>query len=90
LTAAFTIGYAVTAQTTPAKSQPVLDITSMDTSVDPCADFFATPAAVGSRKTRSLPIKVHGAFISSWKPTKRQFCARFWKVLLHLRPIAML
>ena len=36
-----TIGSAVTAQTTPAKSQPVLDITSMDTSVDPCADFFA-------------------------------------------------
>jgi endothelin-converting enzyme/putative endopeptidase len=36
-----TIGSAVTAQTTPANSQPVLDVTSMDTSVDPCTDFFA-------------------------------------------------
>src|ERR1022692_1488761 len=30
----------LSAQTTPAKSQPVLDVTSMDTSVDPCTDFF--------------------------------------------------
>jgi endothelin-converting enzyme/putative endopeptidase len=30
----------VSAQTTPAKSQSVLDITSMDTSVDQCTDFF--------------------------------------------------
>jgi putative endopeptidase len=29
------------AQTTPSKSQPVLDVTSLDTSVDPCTDFFA-------------------------------------------------
>jgi putative endopeptidase len=36
-----TIGSAVTAQTTPAKSQPVLDVSSMDASVDPCTDFFA-------------------------------------------------
>src|SRR5579863_2846392 len=28
------------AQTAPAKSQPVLDVNSMDTSVDPCTDFF--------------------------------------------------
>ena len=31
----------LSAQTAPAKSQPVLDVTSMDTSVDPCVDFFA-------------------------------------------------
>jgi putative endopeptidase len=31
----------VAAQTAPAKSQPVLDVTSLDTSVDPCTDFFA-------------------------------------------------
>jgi len=36
-----TAGPVVTAQTAPAKSQPVLDVTSMDTSVDPCTDFFA-------------------------------------------------
>jgi putative endopeptidase len=30
----------VSAQTAPAKTQPVLDVTSMDTSVDPCTDFF--------------------------------------------------
>jgi putative endopeptidase len=36
-----TVGSVVTAQTTPAKSQPVLDVTSMDRSVDPCTDFFA-------------------------------------------------
>ena len=34
-------GSVVTAQTTPAKSQPVLDVTSMDTTVDACTDFFA-------------------------------------------------
>ncbi len=36
-----TIGSAVTAQTTPAESQPVLDLSSIDPSVDPCTDFFA-------------------------------------------------
>src|ERR1700685_337395 len=36
-----TPGSVVTAQTAPAKSKPVLDVTSMDTSVDPCVDFFA-------------------------------------------------
>ena len=36
-----TPGSVVSAQTTPAKSLPVLDVSSMDTSVDPCADFFA-------------------------------------------------
>src|SRR5580692_3763001 len=29
------------AQSAPAKSQPVLDVTSMDPNVDPCTDFFA-------------------------------------------------
>ena len=31
----------VAAQTTPRKSEPVLDVSSMDTSVEPCADFYA-------------------------------------------------
>ena len=31
----------VAAQTTPRKSEPILDVSSMDTSVEPCADFYA-------------------------------------------------
>jgi putative endopeptidase len=38
--AAMTGSSTAVAQTAPAKSQPVLNVTSMDTSVDPCADFF--------------------------------------------------
>jgi len=36
-----TIGSAVSGQTAPDRPQPVLDVNSMDTSVDPCTDFFA-------------------------------------------------
>src|ERR1700680_4727067 len=39
--ATIAVGSIVSAQTTSAKAQPVLDVTSMATSVDPCADFFA-------------------------------------------------
>jgi putative endopeptidase len=35
-----TVGSSAWAQDDPAKSQPVLDVTSMDTSVDPCVDLF--------------------------------------------------
>src|SRR5580658_3821968 len=38
---AITLGSTALAQNNSAKSQPVLDVQSMDTSVDPCADFFA-------------------------------------------------
>jgi putative endopeptidase len=34
------VGFPASAQTAAATSHPVLDITSMDTSVDPCTDFF--------------------------------------------------
>jgi hypothetical protein len=40
LLVSITLGSAL-AQSAPAKSQPALDVTSMDTSVDPCMDFFA-------------------------------------------------
>src|SRR5580658_6082896 len=36
-----TLGSTVLAQSALAKSQPVLDVTSMDASIDPCTDFFA-------------------------------------------------
>ncbi|MGD0513513.1 MAG: M13 family metallopeptidase [Terriglobales bacterium] len=36
-----TLGSTALAQNNSAKSQPVLDVQSMDTSVDPCTDFFA-------------------------------------------------
>ena len=36
-----TLGSTALAQNNSAKSQPVLDVQSMDTNVDPCSDFFA-------------------------------------------------
>src|ERR1700683_2762888 len=36
-----TLGSTALAQNNSAKSQPVLDVQSMDTNVDPCTDFFA-------------------------------------------------
>ncbi|HXR17832.1 MAG TPA: M13 family metallopeptidase [Terriglobales bacterium] len=38
--ATVTVSSSAWAQDDPAKSQPVLDVTSMDTSVDPCVDLF--------------------------------------------------
>src|SRR6267154_4731038 len=43
-----------TAQTTAAKPQPALDVTSMDRTVDPCVDFFAYSCG-GWTKNNPIP-----------------------------------
>ena len=43
------------AQTAPAKSQPVLDVNSMDTSVDPCSDFFTYSCGTWIKKNPIPP-----------------------------------
>ena len=43
------------AQTAPAKSQPVLDVNSMDTSVDPCTDFFTYSCGTWIKKNPIPP-----------------------------------
>ena len=53
--AAMTFGPIVCAQTIPAKSQPVLDVASMDTSVDPCTDFFAYSCGTWIKKNPIPP-----------------------------------
>src|SRR5579863_4079008 len=46
------------AQTAPAKSQPVLDVNSMDTSVDPCTDFFTYSCGTWIKKNPIPPDQV--------------------------------
>ena len=43
------------AQTAPAKPQPVLDVTSMDVSVDPCTDFFTYSCGTWIKKNPIPP-----------------------------------
>jgi endothelin-converting enzyme/putative endopeptidase len=45
----------LSAQTTPAKSQPVLDVTSMDSTVDPCTDFFTYSCGTWIKKNPIPP-----------------------------------
>ncbi len=45
----------VSAQTAGGKSQPVLDVNSMDTSVDPCADFFTYSCGTWIKKNPIPP-----------------------------------
>src|ERR1700674_2014805 len=53
--ATIAVGSIVSAQTTSAKAQPVLDVTSMDTRVDPCADFFSYSCGAWIKKNPIPP-----------------------------------
>ena len=59
-----TFGPIALAQTAPAKSQPVLDVTSMDTSVDPCMDFFTYSCGTWIKKNPIPPDQTSWAVYS--------------------------
>jgi putative endopeptidase len=62
--AVITLGSVALAQTAPAKSQPVLDVTSMDKSVDPCVDFFTYSCGTWIKKNPIPPDQTSWAVYS--------------------------
>ena len=56
---------------------PSLDLSSMDTSVDPCEDFIHIAAAAGRRQTLSHRIVPAGVCIPNWRRIISNICGVF-------------
>ena len=78
IAAVFSASVSCAQQTLAAKSDPVLDVTSMDRSVDPCVDFYTYSCGGWMKKN---PIPPDQPSWAAWDKMQDENTTRLWGIL---------